>query len=491
MPRRLILPILTVCMFVSPICAQPAEQEDLVGRVKKSIDRGVGFLRREQTANGSWERGGIGGVGFTTGGQSCLAMLALLNAGVPPTDPVVQQGLNYVRQLPAQGTYVVGLQTMVLAEIGQPKDLITIQRNVNFLLASMDRGGNFVGWSYGPALRGGGDFSNTQYALLGLHAGKLAGAKIPAESWKIIRDLYMKSQLPEGAWGYTVGDRSPRQTMTLAGLCGLLISGMELAHGQQKLNPETGVAERCGEYAEDRYIRKTLDWLAKPGNFSYDVGQHRFYNIYGIERAGRLSGQRFMANRDWYREGCDYLISKQQDDGSWSGGGFDGGTIGGTSFALLFLSKGRTPILISKFAWGTNEWNNKHYDMKHVVEYASRELFKKTPLGWQVYDCRMAPQGQVSHETAELLQSPIVYMNGHDSPLQKLTGVQKDILKKFIQEGGFVFAEACCGHKQFADGFRDLMKELFDKDMVPVSPDHALYHAYKPIAAADAARFPL
>ncbi len=286
--------------------------------------------------------------------------------------------------------------------------------------------------------------------------------------------------------------------MTLAGLCGLLISGMELAHGEQRLNKETGFADHCGEYSEDRYIRRTLDWLAAPGNFSFDVGQHRYYNIYGIERAGRLSGQRFMANRDWYREGCDYLLAKQQDDGSWSGGGFDGGIIGGTSFSILFLSKGRTPILISKFAWGNDgvgmrisDWNRKHHDMKHVVEYASREMFKKARLEWQVYDCRQAEQGSVAEKTAELLQSPILYMNGHESPLRKLTGVQKEILKKYVQEGGFIFAEACCNQKAFADGFRDLMKELFDKDMVRVTPDHALYHAFKPIKAEDAARFPL
>ncbi len=177
MSARMLMPIVACTLVLGPARSQQPQQEELVVRVKKSIDRGVAFLRREQAADGGWERGGIGGVGFTTGGQSCLAMLTLLNAGVPPNDPVVQAGLKYVRNLPAQGTYVVGLQTMVLAEIGEPKDLFTIQRNVNFLLSSMDMKGRFVGWSYGPALRGGGDFSNTQYALLGLHAAKLAGAK--------------------------------------------------------------------------------------------------------------------------------------------------------------------------------------------------------------------------------------------------------------------------------------------------------------------------
>jgi hypothetical protein len=482
-----------MCLLVAaPVHAQQKQPEELVDRVNKSIGRGVAYLRREQSPNGSWEKGGIGGIGFTSGGQSCLAMLALLNAGVPPTDQLIQNGLSYIRRIEPQGTYVVGLQTMVLAEVNHPKDQILIQRNVNWLLQGLGNGRNFVGWGYGPQGLGA-DFSNTQYALLGLHAGKQAGVPIKAEAWAIIRDLYIKSQHNQGSWGYTVSDgpNQARQTMTLAGLCGLLISGMELAHGQQQLDKDTGVAKRCGEYEEDRFIRRTLDWLAKPNNFSFDMGQYRYYNIYGIERAGRLSGQRFMADRDWYREGGEYLISKQQDDGSWPGGGFDGGTIGGTAFGLLFMSKGRTPILISKLAWGNNEWNNKHYDIKHVVEYASRELFKKTPLAWQIYDCRKAPQHKVKDETAELLQSPIIYFNGHESPARKLTGVQKEILKKYVQEGGFVFAEACCNSKEFAEGFRELMKELFEKDMVPVPADHALYHAHKPLGAQEAAMFPL
>ena len=34
------------------------------------------------------------------------------------------------------------------------------------------------------------------------------------------------------------------------------------------------------------------------------------------------------------------------------GAGIDGSELLSTAFSLLFLSKGRTPVLISKFAWG-------------------------------------------------------------------------------------------------------------------------------------------
>jgi hypothetical protein len=485
-------PFAVFCFAFLPTTTEAQQRtppkEELVDQVKNAIDRGVNFLRRNQTNRGDWEKGGVIGLGVIAGGQTCLAMIALLNAGVKPEDPVIQAGLRYVRQIPQSGTYVVALQTMVLAEARDPRDRDRIQSNVDWLLQSLQRPA-FRGWSYGPGLDGGGDFSNTQYALLGLHAGKLAGARIPDTAWRAILDLYKLAQLENGGWGYTVGDRNVRLTMTLAGLGSLHIAGSELKNGRQQLNQETGVAQRCGEYEEDPHIQRALRWLSQSGQFGFEVANHVYYNIYGVERAGRLSGYRFLAGRDWYREGCQFLVRKQSSDGSWSGGSMDGGTIGATSFALLFLSKGRTPVLMSKLAWGENEWNNKHHDTKNIVDYCSRELFQNTPLGWQVFDCRRADPNRVRQETAELLQSPIVYLNGHESP--RLTPVQKEILKRYVQEGGFVFAEACCGSQDFTQGFRDLIRELFDKEMVPVDPDHPVYRAHAPIKANDALQFPL
>ena len=59
---------------------------------------------------------------------------------------------------------------------------------------------------------------------------------------------------------------------------------------------------------------------------------------------------------------------------------------------------------------------------------------------------------------AELLESPIVFFNGHDfAP----GGKEMDILKEYLANGGFVLAENCCGkarHPGFDREFRALMK---------------------------------
>jgi hypothetical protein len=306
--------------------------------------------------------------------------------------------------------------------------------------------------------------------------------------------------------------RSASFTMSTAGVSGLVIAIMGLNESPQKLNDRTGIAERCGEYlALDKggrevslndVLRKGMNWIGN--NFSFDKApeaKSTYYNVYGIERVGRLSGQRFIGKFDWYREGCEWLVAEQKKtDGSWQqNGGVDVDQVNviATSFALLFLSKGRTPILISKLAHGDHVirngileekgeragivgWNRKHNDARHMTEFASRELFKGLPLGWQVYDPRRKPfpnQQAVLEEVGVLVQSPILYLNGHTAP--QLTGEQEQLFKKYVEEGGFVIAEACCGSREFAAGFRALMKKLFPaNELKPMAPEHAIWRAH-------------
>jgi len=147
---RPLIVLLMLAGFIS-ISPPPADaqgkKEPLVGRVKNSIDLGIRFLRSKQLANGSWE------VNLATpgiqGGWSSLALLALLNSGVPVNDPAVKRGLDYLRSLEPSMTYVRALQTMVLVEAGQEEDRERIVKNVDWLIkARVIRGGSLLGWTY-------------------------------------------------------------------------------------------------------------------------------------------------------------------------------------------------------------------------------------------------------------------------------------------------------------------------------------------------------
>jgi hypothetical protein len=497
-------------LFAIPPAAVDPEQKD-VAEINKGIDDGVQFLRRTRDARGHWESFVIDSLVGMEGGITSLATLALLNSGVKPTDPDVSAPLDYLRKLEPKKTYVVGIINMCLLDAKNPKDLLLIQKNVDWLTnTAVKSGGRLKGWGY-PSGEIHVDASNTQYALLGLYAGKMAGAKIDDKVWKEIRDLYLTTIIKvgkdQGSWSYHEGDKRPSFTMTTAGVCGLLIARMGLDRSEQQLDAKSGIAAKCGEYPENEAIRRGMNWLGE--NFAFNGAESSkslFYNVYGIERAGRLSGQRFIGYKDWYREGCDFLVlskkgSTQRGDGSWASDNdtnFRGVNVISTAFALLFLSKGRSPVLISKMAHGEFTktpkglltersaepeilgWNRKHNDARHLTEFASRELFQNAPLGWQVYDPRrkdFTTNSDLLNEIGTLVQSPILYITGHR--LMMTTDQQKKIFKKYIEEGGFVIAEACCGSEPFVVEFRKLIAELFPESELNVAPpEHAIWQSH-------------
>jgi hypothetical protein len=468
------------------------KREALVDQVKRSIDRGIGYLRRVQRAGGNWEIDVLAAP--VEGGESALTMLALLNAGVPVSDPMMARGMTYLRGLQPKFTYVRALQTMVFVEAGQVEDRERIAENVRWLIeARVIRNGALIGWSY-RLKAGQSDNSNTQYALLGLHSGKQAGVAINEEIWRSIRDFYVRTQV-EGSvaggagWSYVEGQPATL-TMTTAGLCGLLIAGMELNVGREVLQAD-GTFANCGVYKENEPAAKALKWIGP--RFQLDLPQNTFYNLYGIERAGRLSGLRFIGGHDWYREGCQYLVRQQKEEGSWEAGGtWDRWPVVSTSFALLFLSKGRTPILISKLVHtagngphdeADTDWNNDRNDLRHLTEYASRKLFNKLHLAWQIFDMRRAASGsrgedELAEVTSDMLQSPIVYFNGHKSPRFHFQPMEKTLLKKYVENGGFILAEACCGSSEFDRGFKKLAEELWpDTPLEALPATHPIWYA--------------
>src|SRR5262249_34090533 len=170
--------ILTSLAFTSrAVQAKPRREEPLVEKVRKAIEGGKRYLRTQQQRNGSWEA--YHKVALFDGGCTSLALLALLNAGVSPKDGTIRRGLGDLRKIEPRHTCVVALQTRVYVEAGKTTDSERIQRNVDWLIkTAVTDGDKLLGWTYGTTGRSFPDNSNSQYAILGLHAGKMAGARI-------------------------------------------------------------------------------------------------------------------------------------------------------------------------------------------------------------------------------------------------------------------------------------------------------------------------
>lgn len=466
--------------------------------VRDAIKRGVEFLKSKQS-KGNWEEA-FQGIGNSKGGVTALCLLALLESGVDPSDPVIKKGLEYLRDLPPQATYTVSLQTMVFCKAFPKQDRTRIRTNVEWLLKTarhiQDKRG--IAWSY-PLGEGGAfpmamdtDNSNTQYAVLALREAHLAGVRVEDETWRDIQTYYERCQLPTGGWayhGFQVGlIGGERLTMTAAGVCGLLISGMSLHKNKENLFAD-GRVTNCGNLSQNDPLARGLKRLGQ----TFRIRQGRaelsyyFYNLYGLERAGRLSGMRFFHdadddNIDWYRIGAADLLRNQQANGKWSGASVDGIDVIATSFALLFLSKGKTPVLMFKMTHGQNrtltgDWNNDRNDVRNLTDFCSLELFKKNgrsiPLTWQIFDASRVPAGDPA-SLQDLLGAPILFFNGHKAP--NFTDGEKALIKEYVEQGGFIFAEACCGKKEFDEGFRALMKEMFpDHPLEPLPPGHPVW----------------
>ncbi len=473
---RLVSMVLAASLVLTAL-ERPVRAEIDAEKVKRAIDLGTSYLLRQQSADGSWSDH----PGFPTGVTS-LCTLALLTAGVPADNPQIQKSLALLRKQKLKMTYSLSLQTMVLCAAEPKKDLLLIRENVRWLEQQQLRNDDKKGaWGYGSN-QGTGDNSNTQFAILALHEAERVGVSVSDQTWRLAMGYWQKTQNLDGSWGYMPG-LSGTGSMTCAGIAAMVVAG-------EKLNPgdatyDNGSVHCCGDQESNTTLERALAWLGR--NFSVNVnpGNDRgnqtwlLYYLYGVERAGRLTNQRFLGQHDWYREGADVLVSAQDElgGGQWRGTGHseDNPHIA-TSLALLFLSKGRRPILISKVRHApVDDWNHHRTDLGNLTAYVEQRW--KRDLTWQVIDIAHA-------EPDDLLQSPVLFFSGKLIP--ELSDRQVQNLRQYIDRGGFLFAEACCGGKDFDAGFRKLMRRMFpspENEMRLLPPEHPVWTAEERVDA--------
>lgn len=456
--RRSLFPaFLVVLLAISrpvPAAAQTPDQ------VNRAIDRAVDFLKSRQLADGTWEE-------FPSrhGGVTALVTLALLSCDVPASNPKIQQAVEKLRILPPKDTYVVSLQTMVLAEVAPRRDFAVIRNNARWLMRTRLGHGN---WTYGVLERGQGDNSNTQFALLGLRAAADAGVDVPDRFWEECRAYWVKGQSNVGSWGYPV--QGSTGSMTVGGISSLIIAGRSLRTVRPGVVDGKNVP--CNGPRDDPPLQAALRWIGR--NFSVATNPAGndiwlYYYLYGLERAGRLSGQRFLGEHDWYRRGARFLVERQAADGSWNAGGVDQGfKVINTALALLFLSKGRIPILVNKLKHEPAEdWNNAPNDVNNLTEFMAQQWHVK--VNWQIVDSNVA-------QVTDLLQAPVLTFSGHHAP--RFNARERKALREYIEQGGMLMVDANCSCEGFDGGFRKLIAEMFpepERQLRPIEPGHGVW----------------
>jgi len=296
-------------------------------RIDRAIRSGQQFLMERQLPDGSWSDYPDYG-----GGSTALAVYTLLKSGVAVEHASVRKGLAHLRRHPAQHTYSMALALLAVGAANQSGDEAWMQDMADELLRWQERGGM---WGY-PF---GGDLSNTQYAALGLWAAEKRGIRVPQAAWTDLAQAVLscsdKSKPP--GFGYTPGS-APTPSMTAAGIGTLAIC---LLHLEDKSGSLFKRAERA--------IAGGAEWL---GDHCWmhplqgDAEMWTLYMLYGMERAGALTGLEKFGSHPWYPEGAEWLLDRQRVTGGWGGGDADVNT----SFAVLFLARATAKLAVTSGA---------------------------------------------------------------------------------------------------------------------------------------------
>jgi len=262
------------------------------------------------------------------------------------------------------------------------EDRNEMQKLVDWLVENQNRQKNPF-WNYTPdGETWRFDFSNTQYALLGLAAALRCNVRIPAGVISKLVEQTIAHQMPDGpkvkrvvgykppkdggrdagrstyasktgkarGWNYSSKakwDRYSETTdaygsMTTAGLTCVLV-GLDAV---ESMNNEQLKAEFGSQAAIDKWKKAASEsledgmcWLEHWFSVTRNPNRGRtwyLYYMYGLERVMMLAQTRRLGVHDWYAEGASVLVSLQQENGSWGG-------MPDTCFALLFLKKGTVP----------------------------------------------------------------------------------------------------------------------------------------------------
>ncbi|MDR2346800.1 MAG: DUF4159 domain-containing protein [Planctomycetaceae bacterium] len=462
MLQKLLLLFIFFLTIKSALYSQDIDPE----QVRFAIEQGKQFLKNRQKSNGNWEEASS----EERCGSTALAIIALISCGEPRNSATIRRGMNFLRAFAgskAGRNYSISLQTMAFCLVDPVKDRALISQNVKLLEKNQihKRGSPHEGgWDYTPGSERS-DLSNSQFSILALYEAERVGVKVNDDTWRRAYRYWSDTQntgFPStGSWGYVPSDSGKgctdhRGSMTCAGLASLIITSGVLEKGAATVEGEKIICFRQHNKSAAEKLKLGFKWIADHFTVSKNPGvegTYLYYYLYALERVGRMTNQRFIGNHDWYREGTDKLLHlRDKLDGSWREGQYIDSQ---TSMALLFLSKGRRPVLLAKIQYGEGDlWNLHPNDANNLTFHAEQRW--NFDLTWQIVDIKRA-------NVDDLLQSPVLYFSGSHSPLPSNDHEIRLLvrnLRSYLDQGGFIMADAQSNDKSFDTGFRELMRRV-------------------------------
>jgi hypothetical protein len=319
-------------------------------QVNHAIASGAAWLRQQQQTDGSWnDREGL-----HAGGVSSLVMYTLRKSGVPPGDENFRKGMEFlVKRGNPTSTYGASVHLLWCASMGQSATWRERARGSLKVLVDGQREGVW-GYPADPL-----DLSNTAFALLGLRAAGELGLEPPEATLAAVAEAIWRHQLSKPAGFRYRPEDEPTASINAAALGSLAIlqdfadGGMrDVEKELRKHAKELAAAEAWMEedFSLERNRRGALRWTTS----------WHYCHLWSVERWAGFTGRKEIAGHDWYREGAEWLIARQDPDGKWE-------SLESTCFALLFLRRAtmtqdpRAAELLAE--WGERrraEWKDLH-----------------------------------------------------------------------------------------------------------------------------------
>jgi hypothetical protein len=472
MNRRILFAVVTVVAILAHGTgrawgASPAE-------VEKAIDRAKAFLYSQQR-NALWEvapDGELSATGKHRGGLTALVTYALVAAGENPQDPRLVKAISFLKTADMPSAYALGCRTQLWNLLPPSKETRKLaQADANRLIRQIKGKGDALGLFWYPDTPDDGyDLSVSQYGVLGLWACERAGAEIPGRAWEVMDQAWRRQQFADGGWAYrrTSADRSEAgvsPSITAAGIATLFIT-----HDAVRAKEYLG----CAGNKEDDNIARGLAWMSKNFDQVFSGGVRGpgvvHYTLYGIERIGVASGYKYFGKTDWFEAGSNFLVRTQGGNGAWGGGRGDvfGNNIDNiptTCFSLLFLARGRSPVVINKLRYEPHSkitkasWNQRPRDCANLSTWMGRSLERN--LNWQITN--------LNASVDELLDAPVLYIAG--SQELAFTPEEEAKLRQFVEDGGLILGNADCNSRAFIASFTKLGQKIFPASEFRDLPD--------------------
>ena len=442
--------------------------EQIEAAIRRAVDYLLGHFDDEGQLTVA---GGNSGMQFLATYALIQAGLTIKDARLDPRGERVATLLERTKRLPVwphQSTYHRSVRAAALALLNRPQDRKTLGEDVRRLVTGHTDGGYTYSLDDEPSSSrnrrriGGGspDNSNAQYGLLGVWSGAEAGVEVPGNYWEAVNKYWTDGQLADGSWPYSPGGsgfgRNGYVSMAAAGTASLFVTYDQLSRRSATLgrDPFPPALERAL-----RWWETNEDWLAREDPRSPFGQTYWGYQLYGIERVGLASGFKYFGKHDWYRVLARQAVEAQAEDGSWQ----DGRVID-TAYVLLFLARGRAPILMNKLRYD-GFWANRPRDLANLARFATHST--ERPLNWQIVDVRT--------EWHDWLDAPILYVAGHVAP--DFSNEERVKLRNYALAGGMIFTHADGARPAFDAYATELAGQLFPEyELADVPPDHPVYN---------------